>query len=198
VGISWQEVTGNSGEYGRRVRRTATPCRNRRHAEGAGAARCAAGRSGGAEPDRRLRADSGHHRPRQAAGHSTWYLLTDLPRPKGPRVQAAEFAEVVRLYGLRNWVEPGYKQVRASWAGPTSRSAWTGRSADLGAGLLRVSLCWRHCLPSACPTRHAQLPGRPGGPPRASRGWRRACLWRALPRDTAAPRAPHATDSDGR
>src|SRR5215207_3241393 len=44
--------------------------------------------------------------------------------------------------------------------GPTSRSAWTGRSADLGAGLLRVSLCWRHCLPSACPTRHAQLPGR--------------------------------------
>jgi len=36
---------------------------------------------------------------RQAAGHSTWYLLPDLPRPTGRRCQAAELAEVVRLYG---------------------------------------------------------------------------------------------------
>jgi hypothetical protein len=47
---------------------------------------------------------SGHHRPRQAAGHSIWYLLTDLPSPTGRRAQAADLAEVVRLYGLRNWV----------------------------------------------------------------------------------------------
>jgi hypothetical protein len=55
---------------------------------------------------------------RQAAGHSTWYLLTDLPRPTGRRAQAVELAEVVRLYGLRNWVEPGYKQAKdeRGWA----------------------------------------------------------------------------------
>jgi hypothetical protein len=43
-----------------------------------------------------------------------------------------------------------------------------------------------------------QLPGCPGGPPGAIRRWRRACLWHARRRDTAVPRAPHATDSDGR
>jgi hypothetical protein len=84
--------------------------------------------------------------PGKLPGHSTWYLLADLPRSTGRRAQAAELAEVVRLYGLRNWVEPGYKQVKASWTGPTSRSPWTGRSNDLGAGLLRVSFFWQELL----------------------------------------------------
>jgi hypothetical protein len=45
-------------------------------------------------------------------------LLPDLPRPTGRRAQAAELAEVVRLYGLRNWVEPGYKHAKGElgWA----------------------------------------------------------------------------------
>src|SRR3954454_7147142 len=54
---------------------------------------------------------------------STWYLLTNLPRPGSPRVAApplapADLAEVVRLYGLRLWVEQGYKQVKGElgWA----------------------------------------------------------------------------------
>jgi hypothetical protein len=55
---------------------------------------------------------------------TTWYLLTNLPRP-GRRpaagssaVAPADLAEVVRLYGLRNWVEQGYKQVKheLGWA----------------------------------------------------------------------------------
>src|SRR5215217_2773107 len=54
---------------------------------------------------------------------STWYLLTNLPRPGSPRAAAsplapADLAEVVRLYGLRLWVEQGYKQVKGElgWA----------------------------------------------------------------------------------
>src|SRR4249919_1219410 len=46
----------------------------------------------------------------------TWYLVTNLPRPGGPRepdspYPAAGLAEIVRLYGIRHWIEQGYKQV---------------------------------------------------------------------------------------
>jgi hypothetical protein len=54
---------------------------------------------------------------------STWYLSTNLPAPGSQRVAdsphaSADLAEVVRLYGLRNWVEQGYKQVKdeLGWA----------------------------------------------------------------------------------
>ncbi len=48
---------------------------------------------------------------------TTWYLATNLPRRDGPADAAAPFAPadlaaIVRLYGLRNWVEQGYKQVK--------------------------------------------------------------------------------------
>src|SRR5438477_1372310 len=53
----------------------------------------------------------------------TWYLVTNLPRPGGPREAgsphpAAGLAEIVRLYGIRNWIEQGYKQVKdeLGWA----------------------------------------------------------------------------------
>ena len=40
---------------------------------------------------------------------STWYLTTNLPVP---------LAEIVRIYGLRNWIEQGYKQMKdeLGWA----------------------------------------------------------------------------------
>jgi hypothetical protein len=49
---------------------------------------------------------------------TTWYLLTNLPRPAGRRAQQAQLAEIVATYGLRNWVEQGYKQVKheLGWA----------------------------------------------------------------------------------
>ena len=49
---------------------------------------------------------------------STWYLLTNLARPASRRAQQAQLAEIVGLYGLRNWVEQGYKQVKdeLGWA----------------------------------------------------------------------------------
>jgi hypothetical protein len=49
---------------------------------------------------------------------ATWYLTTNLPAPgseretEGDLLPAADLAEVVRLYGLRMWVEQSYKQVK--------------------------------------------------------------------------------------
>jgi len=56
--------------------------------------------------------------PRTLPQASTWYLVTNLPLPgtaraaAHPALPAADLAEVVRLYGLRQWVEQGYKQVK--------------------------------------------------------------------------------------
>jgi hypothetical protein len=73
---------------------------------------------GGWGPDRRLRLVVATTDPATLPGHSSWYLLTNLPRPASRRAQQANLAEVVRLYGLRNWVEQGYKQVKGElgWA----------------------------------------------------------------------------------
>ncbi|MFD5661799.1 hypothetical protein ACFWHX_31830 [Streptomyces hirsutus] len=48
---------------------------------------------------------------------ATWYLVTDLTRPGAPRpsdspCSPADLAEVVRIYGLRHWVEQSYKQIK--------------------------------------------------------------------------------------
>ena len=54
---------------------------------------------------------------------TTWYLITNLPFPDSDRAKTstlatASLAEVVRLYGLRMWVEQSYKQVKGAlgWA----------------------------------------------------------------------------------
>jgi DDE superfamily endonuclease len=73
-------------------------------------------------PDRRIRLVIATTDPATLPKLSTWYLITNLPRPAGRRRAAAfapaDLAEVVRLYGLRNWVEQGYKQVKGElgWA----------------------------------------------------------------------------------
>ena len=69
-------------------------------------------------PDRRLRLVVATTDPAGLPVHSSWYLLTNLARPASRRAQRADLAEVVRLYGLRNWVEQGDKQVKGElgWA----------------------------------------------------------------------------------
>ncbi|GAA0589407.1 hypothetical protein GCM10010174_00310 [Kutzneria viridogrisea] len=54
---------------------------------------------------------------------ATWYLATNRPRPGGPREHdsphpPADLAEIVRLYGIRHWIEQSYKQVKdeLGWA----------------------------------------------------------------------------------
>jgi hypothetical protein len=69
-------------------------------------------------PDRRLRLVVATTDPAGLPGHSSRYLLTNLARPASRRAQRADLAEVVRLYGLRNRVERGDKQVKSElgWA----------------------------------------------------------------------------------
>jgi hypothetical protein len=53
--------------------------------------------------------------PATLPAKATWHLVTNLPRPGGPREpgsphQAASLAEIVRIYGIRHWIEQSYKQ----------------------------------------------------------------------------------------
>ncbi len=68
-------------------------------------------------PAPRLRAVIATTDPATLPDHRTWYLATNLPTPGEQLVAAgalppADLAEVVRLYGLRMWVEQSYKQMR--------------------------------------------------------------------------------------
>jgi DDE superfamily endonuclease len=62
--------------------------------------------------------------PETLPDKGTWYLATNLPRPGGrydndhcPH-EPADLTEVVRLYGIRHWIEQSYKQVKdqLGWA----------------------------------------------------------------------------------
>jgi SRSO17 transposase len=57
--------------------------------------------------------------PKELPDLATWYLTTNLPAPSDrserqteSALAPASVAEVVRLYGLRMWVEQSYKQVK--------------------------------------------------------------------------------------
>ena len=69
--------------------------------------------------------------PQTLPDKATWYLATNLPRPGGPHDipdaahEPAGLTEVVRLYGIRHWIEQSYKQVKdeLGWADFQVRSA---------------------------------------------------------------------------
>src|SRR6266516_4097589 len=103
---------------------------------------------------------------------TTWYLVTNLARPNRrrrarPAFAPADLAEVVRLYGLRNWVEQGYKQVKGElgWADFQVRSDrairrhWT-------LVCCAFSFCWRAWFASTRRNRYRRTPS----PPRRARG----------------------------
>jgi hypothetical protein len=68
-------------------------------------------------PEKSQRAVVATTEPANLPERKTWYLVTNLPNPSSERsaegdLAAADLAEVVRLYGLRMWVEQSYKQVK--------------------------------------------------------------------------------------
>jgi hypothetical protein len=69
-------------------------------------------------PERDQRAVVATTDPKELSGIATWYVVTNLPAPGSQRareenrLRAAGLAEIVRLYGLRMWVEQSYKQVK--------------------------------------------------------------------------------------
>ena len=130
---------------------------------------------------------------------ATWYLVTNLPRPGGPREAgsphpAASLAEIVRLYGIRNWIEQGYKQVKdeLGWADFQVRSDIAIRRHQALVNCA-FSFCWAAPPgppPAAPPAADAAggergaASGAAAGPVLAPGAARRACL--AHPVDRAA------------
>lgn len=104
--------------------------------------------------------------PKTLPALSTWYLVTNLPATnksratRGPR-RATSVAEVVRLYGLRAWVEQSYKQVKNSlgWAQYQVRSK---RAVQWHWVLVycAFTFCWWQMAQSAVESkvRHPALP----------------------------------------
>jgi SRSO17 transposase len=76
---------------------------------------------------------------------STWYLTTNLS------AEQASLAEIVRLYGLRHWIEQGYKQMKnqLGWADFMVRSSrairrhWT-------LVCCAFAFCWWHEAKQVC------------------------------------------------
>jgi hypothetical protein len=72
-------------------------------------------------PQRERRAVVATTDPKELPDKSTWYLATNLPHPTSSctgayeeesKLEVADLSEIVRLYGLRMWVEQSYKQVK--------------------------------------------------------------------------------------
>ncbi len=81
---------------------------------------------------------------------STWYLVTNLPAPGSLAAEqsilvAASLEEVIRLYGLRMWIEQSYKQVRETlgWADYQVRSDRAMRR-HWQLVCCAFSFCWYH------------------------------------------------------
>jgi SRSO17 transposase len=83
----------------------------------------------------------------------TWYLITNLPAPGSERSEKgsepltpASLAEVVRLYGLRMWVEQSYKQVKHAlgWSDYQARSDVAIRR-HWQLVMCAFSFCWWAC-----------------------------------------------------
>ncbi len=137
---------------------------------------------------------------------ATWYLVTNLPRPGGPREEdspwpAASLAAIVRIYGLRHWVEQSCKQVKdeLGWADFQVRSdiaicrhqvlvncafsfcwsAWPAAQPPPGPAPASPRERGRRSLVSAAPG----MPAHPSGTKLASRAARGPQL--ADPRDRA-------------
>ena len=102
---------------------------------------------------------------------TTFYLVTNLPAPGSQRaanskLAAASLEEVVRLYGLRMWVEQSYKQVKHAlgWSQYQVRS---DRAMRRHGQLVccAFSFCWYHAShPSAGPGEEVREPSEPAGP----------------------------------
>jgi SRSO17 transposase len=97
---------------------------------------------------------------------TTWYLVTNLPAPGSTETQpnalsGASLEELIRLYGLRMWIEQSYKQVREAlgWAEYQVRSDRAIRR-HWQLVCCAFSFCWYHQCHSS--TDQTWLPEQPG------------------------------------
>jgi DDE superfamily endonuclease len=114
-------------------------------------------------PDKTERAVVATTDPQTLPDLTTWYLVTNLPAPSAcpltPHLFApASLEEVIRLYGLRMWVEQSYKQVKHTlgWSQYQVRSDQAIRR-HWQLVCCAFSFCWYHAgHPNPRPTEEAQ------------------------------------------
>jgi hypothetical protein len=109
-------------------------------------------------PDKALRVVVATTDPATLPALTTWYLATNLARPGSPHADEAPFppaglAEIVRLYGLRNWVEQGYKQLKQElgWADFMVRADHAIRR-HWYLVFAAFSFCWRAWFAATAPS----------------------------------------------
>ena len=125
---------------------------------------------------------------------ATWYLVTNLPRPGGPRHAEsthppADLAEIVRIYGIRHWIEQSYKQVKdqLGWADFQVRSDTAIRRHQ---ALVNCAFCfcwdtWFHDHPAPHQAETARTgPGREERGATRRRATARAIVAAGITRDT--------------
>jgi len=138
--------------------------------------------------------------PATLPGKATWYLVTNLPRPGGPRQAdsphlAASLAEITRIYGIRHWIEQSYKQVKdeLGWADFQVRSDVAIRRHQALVNCA-FSFCWAAWFADHPPQQAAVPRPEPGGGERGA-GRRRAAPGAALAAGTArGPRLAFPVD----
>ena len=109
---------------------------------------------------------------------ATWYLSTNLSHPHAPHTATsphppADLAEIVRLYGLRPWIEQSYKQIKdeLGWADFQVRSDRAIRRHQVNCAF---SFCWDQwftppgpldaAAPDPCPDQGPERGPRPTPP----------------------------------
>jgi hypothetical protein len=130
--------------------------------------------------------------PATLPSKATWYLVTNLPRPGSPREAdsrraAAGRPEIVRIYGIRNWIDQSYRQVKdeLGWADFQVRSDTAIRRHQA-----LVNCAFSFCWDTWCtPTPPRQDPGRGEGGAGPSFAPAGAALAAGPSRDTRLARA---------
>ena len=109
-------------------------------------------------PDKTERAIVATTDPQKLPDPTTWYLVTNLPAPTQRPGTASPFPpasleEVIRLYGLRMWVEQSYKQVKHAlgWSQYQVRSDQAIRR-HWQLVCCAFSFCWYHASHSSAST----------------------------------------------
>jgi hypothetical protein len=133
--------------------------------------------------------------PGTLPGKATWYLVTNLPRPGGPREAAsphpaAGLAEIVRIYGIRHWIGQSYKQIKdeLGWADFQVRSGTAIRRHQVLVNCA-FSFCWDAWFAD---TRHSKTLRHRGRRPAAERGGPHSALPPPAPSSPQALRAIRA------
>ena len=127
--------------------------------------------AGPSGPDKQERAIVATTDPQTLPDLSTWYLVTNLPAPTErpgtePLFPPASLEEVIRLYGLRMWVEQSDKQVKHALG-------WSQYQVRSNKAIRRhwqlvwcaFSFCWYHAShPEARAAEEAREPSEPEAP----------------------------------